>query len=329
MQASLDLSRWREKPRGLSYRRWVIVSTGLRRLARGRFFRALLIISWALAALLAAAGFLCSQAASPGGSLDSLLGAFGARGAALASTLRALLLLYPDVVVRTLFTFLFWLQSYFALFLSLIALTVLIPGLVTRDRASHALTVYLSRPLTSADYLLGKFGIIVGVLVLLWTGPLLLTWLLSILFASDRDFAVYSAGPLLRALLFNGIALAALAPLAMGISALARSARATIVVWLGLWLVAGFLANVPHMPDWMRRASFSHDLKELRSETLRLDQALSEAAAALPLTSQRFVQSLNTVGASTQPVDAGGSAAGLAVLGGLSALVFFRRLRSE
>ncbi len=329
MQASLDLSRWRERPRGLAYRRWVIVSTGLRRLVRGRFFRILLILSWALAALLAAAGFLCSQAASPGGSLDSFLGSFGARGAAIASAIRGLLLLYPDVVVRTLFTILFWLQSYFALWLSLIALTVLVPGLVTRDRASHALTVYLSRPLTSADYLLGKFGIIVGVLVLVWTGPLLFTWLLSVLFASDRDFAIYSLRPLLQALLFNGIALAALAPLAMGISALTRSARATVVVWLSLWLVAGFLAGVPHMPALMRRASFSHDLIELRSGTLRLDQALTEAAGSLPLAGQRFAHNQALAGQRSRPVDADGSAAGLAVLCGVSALVFFRRLRAE
>ncbi len=329
MQASLDLSRWREKPGGLAYRRWVIVSTGLRHLTRGRFFRVLLILSWGLAALLAAAGFLFSQASSPGGSLDSVLGAFGPRGAALAAAVRGLLLLYPDVVVRTLFTFLFWLQSYFALWLSLIGLTVLVPGLVTRDRATHALTVYLSRPLTSADYLLGKFGVIVGMLVLLWTGPLLLTWLLGVLFASDRDVAVYSAAPLLRALLLNGIALGALAPLAMGISALARSARTTTVVWLGLWLVAGFLAKVPAMPSWIRRASFSHDLGEMRGEVLRLDRALGEAAADLPMTSPKFVESLQRGGENAQPKDAGGSAAGLAVLAGAGALVCLRRLRAE
>jgi len=32
MEASLDLSRWRETPRGVGYRRWTIASTGLRQM---------------------------------------------------------------------------------------------------------------------------------------------------------------------------------------------------------------------------------------------------------------------------------------------------------
>ena len=42
--------------------------------------------------------------------------------------------------------------------------------------------------LTPADYLLGKLGTIAGVMVILWTGPLVFGWLLSLLLASDRRF---------------------------------------------------------------------------------------------------------------------------------------------
>jgi ABC-2 type transport system permease protein len=329
MDASFDLSRWRDRPRGVGYRRWTIVATGLGRLTRGRFFRALLIIAWVVGALLALVGFLFSQSLADGGLLDEFLGNFGPRGLAIASSIRALVLLYPDVCLHALFTALFWLQSSFGLGLSLIALTTLVPGLVTRDRASNALTVYLSRPLTSVDYLLGKLGIIVGVLLMLWTGPLCLSWLLSVLFASDRDFLTYSISPFLRALLFNGIGLAALASIAMGVSAAARSTRATIVVWLSLWLIAGFVAAVPHMPTWMQRASFSHDLLQIRQETFRLDEALIEAGDSLPLTNRRFANNLTTTGQLAEPTDFGGCLAGLAILSGISSLVYLRRLRPE
>src|SRR5690606_41350343 len=67
----------------------------------------------------------------------------------------------PFLVVHGLFTMIFGLQSFIALWLCLIGLTALIPRLVTQDRASNALTIYLARPLTSADYLIGKLGIIV------------------------------------------------------------------------------------------------------------------------------------------------------------------------
>lgn len=329
MDASLDLSRWRERPRGVGYRRRVIVSNGLRRLTRLRFFQVLLGLSWAVAIVLALIGLLFSQAVAAGGGLDEILGEFGPRGAALASAIRALVLLYPDVIVNTVFTLMFSAQSWFALLLSLLALTALIPSLVARDRAGNALVVYLARPLTSADYLLGKLGIIAGVLLLLWTGPLLFTWLLGVLFASDRDFVLYSAAPLLRALLYNGVALVALSAIALGVSALARSGRTTIVVWLGLWLVAGFIANVPHMPSWIRHASFSHDLAELRSKVLRVDEALTEAGEDLPLTSRAFADALTRAGERAAADEVTGSAVGLALLSGLSALVLFRRLKPE
>lgn len=329
MTASLDLSRWRERPRGLGYRRWVIASTGLRRLAQGRLFRTLFALSWIGSAVLALTAFVLAQAASEGGSLDEFLGHFGPRGAALASALRALVLLYPDVCVHTFFTFLFWLQSYLGLGLSLVALTLVVPELVARDRASRALTLYLSRPLTTFDYLLGKLGVVAGVLALLWTGPLLFTWLVGVLFASDRDFLIYSFSPLLRALAYNGIGLIALAAIALGVSALARSARATTAAWLGLWLVAAFVARVPHMPAWIQCASFSRDLGRLRSEAFRFDQALVEAGQTLPLASAGMSESLTRMGNRLEPTDVGGAIAGLAVLTGASALVFFRRLRPE
>ena len=34
MAARLDLSRWGDAPRGVGYRRWTIISTGLRQLLR-------------------------------------------------------------------------------------------------------------------------------------------------------------------------------------------------------------------------------------------------------------------------------------------------------
>lgn len=329
MEASLDLSRWREPPRGIAYRRWVILSTGLRRLLRLWFFRALLGLSWALAVVLALIGFVFSQAVAVGGILDDFLGNFGPRGAALAATLRGLVLLYPDVVVDGLFTTIFWIQANIALLLCLIALTALIPSLVSQDRASHALTIYLSRPLTSADYLLGKLGIIAGLLALLWTGPLLFTWLLSVLFASDNDFLRYSFGPLLRALLYNGIAFVALSAIAMGVSALSRSSRSIIVIWLCLWLVAGVVAKSPHMPVWIERASFSHDLSQIDSNVLRIDRALIDAGQELPLTNQRLAENLRQAGEHAAGTDVAGSVLGLAVLSGLSILLLFRRLKPE
>ena len=329
METTLDLSRWRELPRGSAYRRWTIISTGLRLLLRTKFFKLLVAVAWIAGLLIAVLGFAFSQSVATGGWLETFATHLGPRAEALVSALGGFVVLYPDICVRGVFTLIFWIHSFLGLWLSLIALTVMVPRLITRDRASNALIVYLSRPLTTADYLLGKLGMITGVIVLVWTGPLLFGWLLSMAFATDRDFIVYSFAPLLRALLFNGIGLVSLATIALGVSALSRTSRNTVILWVGLWLIFGMVASPPQAPHWIRRGSFTQDLSEVRQRVLRLDSALADAGNKLPLLDQRFADSLTRAGEKAQADDFSGALAGLAGLVALSSFVFFRKLRPE
>lgn len=329
MEASLDLSRWSALPRGVGYRRWTIVSTGLRQLFRTRLFRILLFLAWTAGVLLAVAGFLFSQAVATGGWLETAAVYIGPRAQAMVAAIAGFIVLYPDICIGGWFTLLFWAHSFLGLWLSLVALTAMVPRLITRDRATNALTVYLSRPLTSSDYLIGKLGMIVGVLVCTWTGPLLLGWLLSVAFAPDRDFIVYSFSPLLRALLFHGVALVTLAAIALGVSAVSRTSRNTVVLWLGLWLIFGFMAQPPRAPQWIKRASFVQNLSEVRQGIFRLDEALITAGETLPLTDQNFARDLQRAGNRAQAGDFNGALASLAAFVVLSSCVFLRRLKPE
>jgi hypothetical protein len=329
MEATLDLSRWGEKPRGVGYRRWIIVSTGLRQLFRLRLFRILIFLAWACGILLAALGFLFSQCVATGGWLETLATYLGPRAQALSSAIAGLILMYPEICIGGWFALIFWLHSFAGLGLSLIALTAMVPRLITRDRATNALTVYLSRPLTSADYLLGKLGMITGVLAVMWTGPLLFGWLLSVGLAPNRDFIVYSFEPLLRALLFHGIALVTLAAIALGVSAVSRTSRTTIIFWIGLWLIVGAVAKPPKTPTWLKRASFTQNLDEVRRGVLRIDTALMDAGEALPLIDQRFARNLSVAGQKAQSDDFNGALASLGVFVVLSSTVFMRRMRPE
>ena len=329
MDATLDLSRWTGKPLGLGYRRSTIVSSGLRQLFRLRLFRILIFIAWGGGVALAASGFLFSQSVATGGWLETLAVYGGPRAQAIVAALAAFILMYPEICIGGWFTLTFWLHSYLGLGLSLIAITAMVPRLITRDRATNALTVYLSRPLTSADYLLGKLGMIVGVLATMWTGPLLLGWLLSVAFAPDRDFIIHSFQPLLRALLFHGIALVTLATIALGVSAISRTSRNTIVLWIGLWLILGAVAKPPKGPQWLKRASFTHNLGEVRQGILKLDTALLEAADGLPLLDQQFARNLSSAGKKAQTTDFNGALGSLGAFVALSSFVFLRRMRPE
>ncbi len=329
MDASLDLSRWSGAPRGVGYRRWVMIMTGLRQLVALRFFKILVAAAWAGGVAIATLGFVFSQSVSSGGWLETFAVYGGPRVQAIVSATGALVLMYPDICIGGWFTLIFWLHSFFGLYLSLIALTVMIPRLVTRDRASNALIVYLSRPLTSADYLLGKLGTIVGVLMLLWTGPLLFGWLLSVAFAPNRDFIVYSFEPLGRALLFHGIAVVALAAIALGVSAVSRTTRNTLILWIGLWVIMGFVTMEPDTPRWLQRASFTNNLSEARLGILKLDTALTIAAEVLPTTNADFSRNLQRAGGKAQAADFNGALVGLGVFIVASSLIFMRRLRPE
>ena len=329
MATNLDLTPWRESPRGVGYRRWAIVATGLRDLFRAKLPMLLLTVGWSGGVLLAIVGFLLTQSISSGGWLETLASNFGARAEATVTVLGGFIALYPDVCIGGLFTLLFWLHSFLGLGLSLVALTVLVPRLIARDRASNALTVYLSRPLTSGDYLLGKLGMIVGVLLLMWTGPLVLGWTLSMLLAPDRDFIVYSFGPFLHALAFNGIALVVLAAAALGVSALNRVASSAVAAWILLWIVAGAVANIPKCPVELQRVSFSRNLSEVRQQVFRLDRALTDAATKLPLLGDDTTRNLKQSGDKVRATDFDGALASLGILTLLSSAVFLRKLRPE
>lgn len=327
--AGFDLSRWTGKPRGVGYRRGVIVGSGLRQLFRLRFFKILIAVAWSSGLILALAGLAFGQSLADGGWVESLAVQIGPRAQALASATAGLLLLYPDLCIGGFYTLLFWLHSFVGLWLSLVAMTALVPRLIARDRATHALVMYLARPLTSADYLLGKLGTIVGVLACLWTGPLLFGWLLSVAFAPNLDFITYSFEPLGRALLFHAVGLVSVAAIALGVSALSASARNTIVIWIGLWVLLGFLTLGPRTPVWLQRMSFTHNLTEVRSGILQPDRALIEAGEQLPLANRTFAQSLTRAGGRTQASDFDGALASLGGFVVVASFVFLRRLRPE
>jgi ABC-2 type transport system permease protein len=163
----------------------------------------------------------------------------------------------------------------------------------------------------------------------MWTGPLIFGWVLSVAFAPDRDFVIYSFSPLLRALMFHGVALVTLAAIALGVSAASRTSRSTTILWIGLWLILGAVAQPTNAPDWLRRSSFMHNLGEVRQGILRLDTALIEAGEGIPMLNKDFAQNLTRLGKDSQVDGLNGAIGGLAVFVVLSSVVFLRKLRPE
>lgn len=293
---AIDYDRWQGTRRGVAARSWAITQTGLRQLMRYRFFKILLFLGWVGGFAVALLGFGLSQALSEGGLVAEFTSRAGPRAEAVMQAVSALLLIYPDLLITGTFKAIFWMHSELGMLLSLAAMALLVPQLITRDRASQALTIYLARPITSRDYLIGKLGIIVGVLLHLWTGPLVGGWLFAMAIAPDTLFITHSLKALGVALAFNAVALVVISALAFGVSAIAKTAARARMAWIGLWIVMGVIAGHGRvLPDWIRNLSFVHDLHIIRDEIFAMRDTLMDAASVVPILSDRLAANLTEV----------------------------------
>jgi ABC-2 type transport system permease protein len=327
--ASLDYNRWDGPRAGVMARRWTIASMGLRQLLRGKFFRVLLGLGCGAGLIVALAGFVFSQTLAEDGWLAELAQKSGPRAEAVMQAVSAMLLLYPDLLVTGAYKVVFWAQAQLGLLLSLVAMTLLVPQLITRDRASQALTIYLARPLTPRDYLMGKLGTIVGVLLLLWTAPLVVGWMISMALVPDMVFFNYSLEAMGAALLFNLIAMAVIGAVAFGVSALAKTAAVARISWIGLWIVMGIIAETKSLPSWVGHLSFSHDLKLVSDEVFSLGDTLTEAGEILPMLNPKLANEIGQAAHHVGTDEMSGVIIGLIILVGGSLTLLWGRIKPE
>ncbi|GAB5562333.1 MAG: hypothetical protein SynsKO_39800 [Synoicihabitans sp.] len=326
----IDYHRWDGERRGVGARSWVITQMGLRQLMRYKFFKFLLFFGWLGGFVIAGAGFMLSQTMAEGGWLADMAMRAGPRAEAVMQAFSALLLIYPDLLITGSFKAVFWLHSELGMLLSLAAMALLVPQLITRDRGSQALTIYLSRPITARDYLVGKAGIIVGVLLLLWTGPLVGGWLMAMALAPDSLFFNYSLRALAVALTFNAVALVVISAIAFGVSAIAKTAARARLAWIGLWIVMGAIAgHGTVLPAWIRNLSFVTDLHLIRDRIFAMKDTLLEAAGVVPILSTRLASNITEVADQIEVADMSGVVMTLTIMV-IGAIVLVRgRIKPE
>jgi hypothetical protein len=329
MNNPLDLSRWRARPLGLVYRIKTMALAGIRRETQTRLFRWLLALGWVGGFCLALAGYLFNRTIAADGLAQQFSELFGVKGRAVFRIFEGFLALYPDICIGGFFNLLFSVYSKAALFLSLLAMTALVPRLIAPDRASNGLTVYLSRPLTSTDYLLGKLGVIAGVLGLLWTAPLIVGWLVGTTLTPSLESATYSFVALKQALLFNAIALVSLSAIALGISALSTQGRTTLLLWIALWLLPGAMTFTGSKSVWLQRASFNRNLREVRLGLFQSESVYASLATHLTLINKDTKTAIQNMGNDARASDFRGALLSLAALSAGSFLVLMRKLRTE
>jgi ABC-2 type transport system permease protein len=107
-------------------------------------------------------------------------------------------------------------------------------GLIANDRRANALQIYLSKPLSRVEYVVGKLAILVGFLLLVTWVPAITLLIVQVLFAGNFAFLAdniflfpaITLSAFLRALTVGGAMLA--------LSSLSKSGRYVAVLYAGL-----------------------------------------------------------------------------------------------
>ena len=131
--------------------------------------------------------------------------------------------------------FLLTFQSFFVLVMS----SAVGAGLIARDIQSNALEIYLTKPISAVDYVLGKLAVITFFVFLVTFFPSLVLFLVTTAlwdgyFTVAWPYVVLLFGTCLLASIVNGIVI-------LGLSSLAKSSRYASVIWFAMCFL-GFAA---------------------------------------------------------------------------------------
>lgn len=117
----------------------------------------------------------------------------------------------------------------------LMAFTVIVgSGLISRDRAAGAMPLYLSRPLTRSDYVLGKFCVLAWFLASLTILPCLALWIFGVISSPQPDALARMLPDLPRILIHGGVIVLTYSSTMLAVSSLCRRPMFAGLLWFGL-----------------------------------------------------------------------------------------------
>ena len=126
-------------------------------------------------------------------------------------------------------------------------------GLIANDLRTGAILVYLSRPLTRRDYVLGKLGVLLALNLSVTLAPALLLYSIALSLASE-EFLKLKLAWIAPAIVVQSIVVSlVLSLVALAISSLSKNARvaglAFVGLLVGLEVAHGVLRGIYHRPE--------------------------------------------------------------------------------
>jgi len=159
-------------------------------------------------------------------------------------------------------------------------------GLIANDRRANALQLYLSKPLTRAEYILGKLAVLMAFLLLVTWVPGMTLLLVQIMFSGSFSFVTTNLHLVPAITLFSFIQAITLATAMLALSSLSNSSRYVGILYAGLLfftqalygVLLAFTGDSRHA--WI---SLRYDLSQVGDVIFRLmpGQRVSPAVSAL------------------------------------------------
>ncbi len=275
---------WDGVHEGIWMRRWVIAKNGLTACLRTRLLKTVVVACWMTALIMTAFLFFLGQLLVPDSMVANSVTQMNSNLQTFFEMLTGWLRQHPELSVSTTQNVLFYFYSVYVMPMSIFALGMALPMLITRDLASSAIVIYSSKAVSRADYLIGKFGTAFGLLTLTWLGPVCAAWFLSNLLAPDWTFFWHARVPLFHILLFGLPSMVILSLLALGVSAFSSREKATPALWFTWWAVGLVIQPIAVQTiPFLQHISFGYNLRQIALAVFQLGDNLRTAQTGIPI----------------------------------------------
>ena len=329
---------WTGSRSGILSRRAVIAQNGLTACLKSKWLRRVLAACWGGALAQVCALFFLGQLLVK----DSLIARsqehLNSQVQIILRGITSWLEMHPEISVRVTQDFLFYQLSRALTMLSMVAMALAVPHLITRDLSSKAIVIYSSKAINRMDYLFGKAGTVLGLIALTWLGPVVFSWFLGNLLAPRWNFFWHSRLALIHAMEYGLCGTLVLGGLALGISAISGREKITVASWLGLWLLGWVFSSVAQgrrevMSGVARRLlqhlSTTFDLNQLSTSIFRLGDDLKLAQDNIPLFGNMLQNIPPSVMTALQSPDVWGAVTSLALMLGAAAVIIAWKVKPE
>lgn len=225
----------------------VITATGFRRAWQSKWLRRMLFFAWLPAVWFGIGFFIFEQSILYPSWRDGLrIFVEGMpRMGELSDILRNTNLDHPEAGRHLVWA---WLLSSFFRYpqglLMVLVVGLIAPPLISQDVRSRAFLLYFSRPLTRAEYVIGKSATVWAYLLLISTLPALLLYLLGILLSPDLSVIAATWDLPFRVMAASAVLMLPTASLALCFSSMTQETRYAGFAWFAVWILGWFTYGV-------------------------------------------------------------------------------------